>query len=157
MSFEQLIESQIQEAMEAGAFDNLPGAGKPLRFTDQERMAGDNWLGYKVLQNGGMLPEWLSLAREIERDREALDRVDAHHEELVALAAGTGDWETALPALRYAVATYEEQARALRKKQERYNYNAPGFRCQRPAIWVEFHLQRLRKRALEAGAPEELL
>ncbi|MEO9255833.1 MAG: DUF1992 domain-containing protein, partial [Tepidiformaceae bacterium] len=87
MSFDQLIESQIQEAMEAGAFDNLPGAGKPLQFTDQERMAGDNWLGYKVLQNGGMLPEWLSLAREIELDREAIDRADAQHAELVALAA----------------------------------------------------------------------
>lgn len=142
--------------MEAGAFDNLPGAGKPLQFTDQERMAGDNWLGYKVLQNGGMLPEWLSLAREIELDREAIDRADARHAELVALAAATGDWETVAPALRFMVAQYEEQARALRRKQERFNYSAPGFRCQRPAIWVEFHLQRLRTRALEAGAPEAL-
>jgi DnaJ homolog subfamily C member 28 len=157
VSFEQLIESQIQEAIEAGAFENLPGAGKPLQFTDQERLAGDNWLGYKVLQNGGMLPEWLGLAREIERDQEALDRVDAHHAEIVSLAAGSGDWETAAPALRFALARYEEQARNLRRKQERYNYNAPGFRCQRPAIWVEFHLDRLRTRALEAGAPAALL
>lgn len=157
MSFEELIESQIQEAIESGAFDNLPGAGKPLQFTDQERMAGDNWLGYKVLQNGGMLPEWLGLAREIEVDREALDRVDARHAELVMLAADSGDWEASVPALRYAAAQYEEQARALRRKQERFNYSTPGFRCQRPAIWVEFHLQRLRTRALEAGAPEGIL
>jgi Domain of unknown function (DUF1992) len=30
MSWESWIEQQIREAREAGAFDNLPGAGKPL-------------------------------------------------------------------------------------------------------------------------------
>jgi len=30
MSWESWIEQQIREAQEAGAFDQLPGAGKPL-------------------------------------------------------------------------------------------------------------------------------
>ena len=30
------IEAQIRVAMEEGAFDNLPGAGKPLPNIDQE-------------------------------------------------------------------------------------------------------------------------
>ena len=59
MSIEALIESQVQDALAAGAFDNLPGAGKPLPPPEAERLAGTNWLGFKVAQNGGMLPGWL--------------------------------------------------------------------------------------------------
>lgn len=92
MSIEDLIESQIQEAIAAGAFDNLPGAGKPLPPPEAEPLAGTNWLGFKVLQNGGMLPGWLGLARHGER----------------------------------------------------------------PGIWVEVHVQRLRVRAADPGAPETL-
>ena len=59
MSIEDLIESQVQDALAAGAFDNLPGACKPLSPPEAERLAGTNWLGFKVAQNGGMLPGWL--------------------------------------------------------------------------------------------------
>ena len=34
-SWESWIEAQIRVAMEQGAFDNLPGAGKPLPNLDQ--------------------------------------------------------------------------------------------------------------------------
>ena len=151
MSLEQLIESQIQDAMAAGAFDNLPGAGKPLPPNDLEKLAGENWLGYKVLQNGGLLPEWLGLAREIERDYEALSALDRRHAELVDAAAAASDWARFHSGLAYLVGQYEERARELRKKQDRYNVNAPGVRTERPGIWVEFHLDRLREREKAAG------
>jgi len=36
MSWESWIDQQIREAREAGLFDNLPGAGKPLaNLTDE--------------------------------------------------------------------------------------------------------------------------
>ncbi len=152
MSLEQIIESQIQDAMAAGAFDNLPGAGKPLPFTDLEKLAGENWLGYKVLQNGGLLPEWLGLAREIELEHEALAALDARHAELVEAAAVSGDWPHFATGLGYLVGKYEERARELRKKQDRYNVSAPGVRTERPAIWVEFHVERLRERERLARA-----
>jgi hypothetical protein len=34
---ESLVEKQIREAQEQGEFDNLPGAGKPLRGIDAGR------------------------------------------------------------------------------------------------------------------------
>lgn len=154
MSFEQLIESQIKDAMDAGAFDNLPGAGKPFAWSDLERLAGDNWLGYKVLQNGGMLPEWLGLARDIERDQEALDELDKRHARLCESAASEDDWPRYLPGIRVLLSRYEDAARELRKKQDRFNLAAPSLRSERPAVWVEHHLERLRARvpAEEAGA-----
>jgi len=151
MGLEQLIETQIQEAMEAGAFDHLPGAGKPLAWSDLERLAGDNWLGYKVLQNGGMLPDWLGLARDIERDQEQLTSLDQRHAALCESAVAEGDWPRYLPGLHSLVSRYEELARELRKKQDRFNMNAPSLRSERPAIWVEYHIERLRARMPAQG------
>jgi hypothetical protein len=48
-------------------------------------------------------------------------------------------------------AKYEKGAREIRKKQDRYNHDAPGFRTQRPGLWVEYHLERLTTREREAG------
>lgn len=153
MSIEKAIESQIQDAMAAGAFDNLPGAGKPLSFGEGEGLAGDNWLGFRVLQNGGMLPEWLNLAKEIEHDRERLDSIDAEHGALCEAAARSGDWDHYRRPIKRLRDRYEELARSLRKRQDRFNHNAPGIRSQRPAIWVEFQLDRLDRRPRDAGAP----
>ncbi len=155
VSFEKAVESQIQDAMAAGLFDNLPGTGKPLALGDGEGLAGDNWLGFRVLQNGGMLPEWLNLARDIERDRERLDRLDGEHAALCEAAARSGDWHAyRLPIARVRT-RYEDLARSLRKRQDRFNHDAPGIRSERPAIWVEHHLERLDRRAREAGARED--
>ena len=153
MSFEKVIESAIQEAIAQGAFDNLPGAGKPLQINDQELMAGENWLGYKVLSNGGMVPEWLGLGHEIERDLQKLRQLESQHQSLIDLAVSTGDWERNRMALEHAFKRYEDHARSVRRKQDNYNLTAPGMRTERPAIWVELHLERLRQASRNAGCP----
>lgn len=153
MSIEKAIESQIQDAMAAGVFDNLPGAGKPLPLGDAEG-AGENWLGFRVLQNGGLLPEWLNLAKDIERDRERLDTIDAEHRALCDAAARHSAWDAHRSSIARLRTRYEELAWSLRKRQDRFNHDAPGIRSQRPAIWVEYHLDRLDRRARDAGAPE---
>ena len=154
MSLEKTIEGAIQEAMAAGAFKNLPGEGKPLAFDRQaEGLAGDNWLGFKMLQNGGHVPEWLNLGREIELDLEQLAVIDRNHQEYCEGARTEADWQRIGPAVDRLRAKYEEKARAIRKKQDRYNHDAPGIRTQRPGIWVEHHLERLQTRERSAGRP----
>ena len=152
MSIESAIEAQIRDAMAAGMFDNLPGAGKPLFFGAGDGLAGDNWLGFRVLQNGGLLPEWLNLAKDIERDRERLDRLDAEHAALCQAAARNGGGDAYRGSISRLRARYEELARSLRRRQDRFNHDAPGIRSQRPAIWVEHHLERLDRRARDVGA-----
>lgn len=154
MSLEKSIEGAIQEAMAAGAFSNLPGAGKPLRYSrEQQAYAGDNWLGYKLLENGGYVPEWLNLGREIELDIEKLGVIDRNHREYCDGAATPEDWGRIGPAVDRLRASYESLAREIRKKQDRFNYDAPGIRTQRPGIWVEHHLERLTSRERAAGRP----
>jgi hypothetical protein len=103
-----------------------------------------------------MLPAWLMLAREIEDDQRRLDELDARHAEAVALAAEWGDWPGCVRAIRYYRRAFEDAARALRKKQDRFNHDAPGIRSERPAIWVDYHLERLDRRLREAGAPDDV-
>lgn len=154
MSLEKAIEGQIQEAMASGAFANLPGEGKPLAWNSQaEAQAGDNWLGFKMLKDGGYLPEWLNLGREIELDLEALDRIDQNHKDYCGGAATPGDWTRIAAAVDRLRASYEKKAREIRKKQDRFNHDAPGIRTQRPGLWVEYHLERLSSREANAGRP----
>jgi hypothetical protein len=146
MGIEKLIESRIRDAVAEGQFDNLKGAGKPLTFSEEENLAGENWLGYKVLKNGDLLPEWLMLAKEIEADREKLAALDERHADAVDLAASSGDWPAHAASIQRRRDAFEEAARALRRKQDRYNQSAPSVHLERAGIWVEHHLARLDAR-----------
>ena len=70
--YESHIDRQIREAQEAGQFDDLPGAGKPL--SDHGREYDEDWWvkewARREGETGGMLPPTLALRRE----REDLDR-----------------------------------------------------------------------------------
>ena len=116
----------------------------------EEALAGENWLGFKVLQNGGLLPEWLMLAKEIEADRLHLLALDARHAEAVELAASSGAWDAHAPSIERCREAFESAAIALRRKQDRFNQDAPSVQLERPGIWIEHHLARLDARVAEA-------
>ena len=71
-----VIENRIQEAMAGGAFDELPGAGKPLpsEINVFEAIAGEQ-LANKVLKNAGCAPPWVEQGKQI-RTRLASLRLD---------------------------------------------------------------------------------
>lgn len=146
MSLEEIIESRIRDAMSAGHFSNLPGEGRRQRFDPAEKLAGSNWLGFKVLRDGEMLPSWLMLAREIESEKASLDLLDGEHVGLVDAARASGRWDYYFPAISRVRSKYEAGARALRAKQDQYNVDAPSLRLERPGIWVEYQLERLDSR-----------
>ncbi|NIM27027.1 MAG: DUF1992 domain-containing protein [Gammaproteobacteria bacterium] len=60
-----LVEERIRAAMQAGAFDDLPGRGQPLALGDDILVPEDMRLAYRLLKNAGYLPEELALRREI--------------------------------------------------------------------------------------------
>ena len=75
---DRISERRIQEAMEAGEFDNLPGMGKPLQHDDNPFVPEDMRVAFKALQNSNFAPDWMLLAQEIDADlaqmRESADR-----------------------------------------------------------------------------------
>ena len=75
ISFTSWIDRQINEAAERGAFDNLPGAGKPLPKRSEED-AAQAWLREYLRREGvsaeELLPTPLKLRKEIERLTESV-------------------------------------------------------------------------------------
>jgi hypothetical protein len=74
-SWETWIEAQVRVAREQGAFDNLPGAGKPLPNLDQ---AYDPlWWVKQLVQREqiSMLPPSLELARKVETELAAIEKL----------------------------------------------------------------------------------
>jgi hypothetical protein len=66
------VEAQISAAMKEGAFDNLPGAGKPLPKSAQS-YDPDRWVRQLIEREGAHLtPPSLELRRKVERELAAI-------------------------------------------------------------------------------------
>ena len=71
MLIDQLAERHIQQAMERGELDDLPGMGRPLALEDDALIPEELRAGYRLLKNAGYLPPELQLNHEI-REAEQL-------------------------------------------------------------------------------------
>jgi Domain of unknown function (DUF1992) len=74
-SWESWMEAQIRVAQEQGAFDNLPGAGKPLPDIDQEY--DPLWWVKQLAQREqlSMLPPSLELLRKVETELTSIGKL----------------------------------------------------------------------------------
>jgi hypothetical protein len=69
----RIAEERIRKAQEDGAFDNLPGKGKPLCLDDDEWLPQELRLTYKILKNANCLPGEIEIRKEIFSLRQLLD------------------------------------------------------------------------------------
>ena len=75
-SWETWVDEQIRVAREQGAFDNLPGAGKPLPNLDQEYDLAA-WVKQLVQREQlSILPPSLELHRKVEKELAAIEKLD---------------------------------------------------------------------------------
>lgn len=71
------VDEAIRAAEADGAFDNLPGHGKPLTWRNDEA-AGDMRLAFHLLANAGFSPEWIERGKLLRGRVEAIEsRVEA--------------------------------------------------------------------------------
>jgi hypothetical protein len=72
------VETKIRTAISGGAFDNLPGKGKPLNLEDQTHVKPRMRLAFHLLREADLVPAWLErqkdLRAEIQRFRMELRR-----------------------------------------------------------------------------------
>jgi hypothetical protein len=71
-SWESLVERQIREAMDQGAFDELPYRGERLPLED-DSAAGEWALAHRMLRNAEAAPPWIESDKEARRLMTALD------------------------------------------------------------------------------------
>ncbi len=74
-AFAAIAERRIREALEAGAFKDLPGAGRPLDFSRDRRVPRELRAVYRVLENAGCLPPEVELRREVRSLQELLPTI----------------------------------------------------------------------------------
>lgn len=133
-----LVERRIQEAMAAGAFENLSGQGRPLNLARNPYIDPSLDLAYGLLKNNGCLPEWIARDKEIREEMEAARaRLRAAWAQREAGPAGGADW----PA---AVARFEKTLAELNRKIDNFNLVTPIVSCQRARLSLADELRRAR-------------
>jgi len=117
-----IAERKIQDAIDEGLFDNLPGRGKPLDLSTNPFEAPGMGAVNRLLKHNKVLPLWLLLEQEIEASR--------------ALALATlARWEASEPDLRggadypcLRASAREAYARHLKQTNDlilKYNHSSP--------------------------------
>ena len=65
-AIERLVDDLISESMSKGEFDNLPGQGKPLEYSNHNPLVDVTTHNLnKILIQNGYAPEWVMLKKEI--------------------------------------------------------------------------------------------
>lgn len=105
----------IKRAMQDGAFDNLPGKGKPLTLDDNPHEPEEWRTAYRMLRSNGYSLPWLELRREIE---EAVDR--ARFDARSARESGPEDF------WNQQKAVFQQRIEALNQRIFQYNLQAPS-------------------------------
>lgn len=131
------IEEKIQQAMDEGRFDNLPGAGKPLNTDDVPGVDPGVHLAHRLLKNNGFAPEWIERDKEI---RQALDE---------ARAALSQTWQLYQKgqapemAWKQARRQFETTVTELNRKIRDFNLLVPILERQRILLRLEDELDRI--------------
>lgn len=66
------VSQAIEEAMREGAFDNLPGKGKPLNLNENPNEPPDMAMANKILKNNDTTPPWIGDRKKLLEDIESL-------------------------------------------------------------------------------------
>ena len=77
--FDKLVEQKIREAQEAGEFDGLEGAGRPVNLEAYFNTPEELRAGYALLKNAGVLPEEAVVIKEL---NEAAARLEESRDEV---------------------------------------------------------------------------
>ena len=77
---EIIAENRIQEAIERGEFEDLPGKGKPLNLDEYFSLPVGDRMAVSLLKNAGVLPPEVELLREIEALNAAIARCTVEKE-----------------------------------------------------------------------------
>jgi DnaJ homolog subfamily C member 28 len=112
--WDELINGRIEEAMKAGAFDNLPGKGKPLRLNENPNEPSDMQMAHKILKNNDLTPPWIAdrkaILAEIETIRGEMRR---RWDQSQGEPDGAAEWQQVIPRWETRIADLNRRIRDL--------------------------------------------
>jgi len=60
-----IAEARIEQAQREGAFEDLPGAGRPIDLDDDPLVPDELRVAYRILKNAGFVPPEIEARREL--------------------------------------------------------------------------------------------
>ncbi len=142
--FGRSLDEEIRRAMRAGAFDNLPGKGKPLNLEDNPHEDPVWRLAYRMLRSSGHTLPWIekrqAIEMELEAARLALNRSWGWRNSTAAAELGTAvvqaEWERALTG-------FQARIQELNKRIFDYNLEVPSDQFKRRSLNVDQEIARI--------------
>jgi DnaJ family protein C protein 28 len=139
------IEDIILRAMEEGAFDDLPGKGKPLQLDENPHQDPEWRAAYHILRSSGFTLPWIETLRGIEKELQEARACLARSWEWYQTELGKNlepnhlmtEWDR-------SIKTFHEQITALNKQIRSYNLQVPNERFQLQLINVEHEIDRIK-------------
>lgn len=132
------IEEQIRQAQANGAFDNLPGQGRPLRL-EQNPFAADQQLAHDILRNNGFTLAWIEDKRDIETAVKSARQ----------LLSQAWNWYDGSPESKQrwqkALTLFEKEVIALNKRILTFNLKAPSVNLHLLLLDPQQEVETIRK------------
>ena len=148
------VDKQIQEAMDRGDFENLPGKGK------RQWLEGNPFVPHEVrtinemLKDNGFAPRWIEVDKEIraesEQSRKMLGNIKRRRQLKTTIRTQPFARDRARRVFelerKRVLETYTNQLKGLNQKIFRYNLTAPGRNQQKSmynldATVAQFHVE----------------
>lgn len=115
-SWESLVERQIREAMDGGAFEDLPYQGERLPLED-DSAAGEWAMAHGMLRNAGAAPPWIESDKEARKQFAALEALIERAPAISVLSQRRArtDFALVVDAANHAIARVNAEAPTLRQ------------------------------------------
>jgi hypothetical protein len=159
IKLERIAERRIRDAIEAGEFDNLKGMGQPLAADDDNPYVPDDMrVAFKVLQNSGYAPDWMTLAQDIEADMQRLrTSADTHfrilREQLKEISSDTyaitrlrNEVQRLKNLHKRAAAQHERAIHEINRKINTFNQTVPIYSLLKVPLSVEDEMRKYEDR-----------
>lgn len=142
-----LVEERLQEAFAEGAFENLPGKGRPLELDEDPLADPHQWLARHILRNSGMSLPWVEERRQIEEAFAASTKRLARAWSAYAdNSRGAQTHPFAAQRWQEAQADFRAQVATLNGRIRTYNLSVPHMRFQHALIDADCEIVRLQRK-----------
>ena len=137
-NFDDHIDEQIKRAQAEGAFDNLPGKGKPMRHLDSDPM-------HTTLQAQGFGTQWVERDHEIRQKIEIAEQAVRRTYEWVmqSWGGGSADHHFAQDEWHKARRIFRDRLDEINRLIRLYNIEVPPTIGQKFLLREQDELQRL--------------
>lgn len=150
--WQNLIEDLIEDGRQRGAFDDLPGKGKPLNL-NRSPYGREHELAHDILKHNDLKPAWIAARQSIREQhtalRENIRRTWARHETAHQFAPDEGH----RAALRIS---WDDACRQWETEIKKLNKAIVDFNLRRPSDNLELFKTTLERELARVDAPRWL-